>query len=159
MLGVGGVADFNGRRSFSGSERRTGRVLPGFASLGSAGQLKSIVAKRALERDAEAQAAFPNHAAALARRTVEHLEAVWQRGEFLELQTGAPRRVIDEDAFDHGRFRPNTYLRNARDSALGTLACVQSGILHDRELILGGHLKSILCSKARCGPVYPVDQF
>lgn len=90
---------------------------------------------RSLERHADPHAALPDHAASLAGRAVEHLEATRQVDEFLQLQAGTPGGVIDQDALDRRRARSKKELGDAGYPALGTHACVQSGmLLHDREL-------------------------
>ena len=67
----------------------------------------------ALERDAKAQAALPNHAATLSCRAVEQFKALRKHDMFLQLQARAARSVIDEDTLDRGRFRTDENLRRA----------------------------------------------
>src|SRR5262249_34517043 len=104
--------------------------------------------------DADAQAALPDDATTLSRRAVDHLETRRELGKLLQLQARASGGIVDEDAIEYRRFRPEEDLGGARDPALGFLACVQSGIrglLHDRALSLSpfqrchSRASSLLC--------------
>jgi len=86
------------------------------------------------ERNANAHAAFPHDAAALARGAIEHLEAARQVDEFQQLQAGAAGRIIDQDAVDRRRLGVGEDFGDARNPALRSLARVQPRMLHAREL-------------------------
>jgi hypothetical protein len=85
------------------------------------------------ERHADPQSPLPDDPAALSRRAVKHLKPFGQLDEFLQLQAGAARRVVNEDAFDNRRLRVEEDLGDLGNASLGAEAREQSRVLlHDR---------------------------
>jgi hypothetical protein len=74
-----------------------------------------------LERHADPHSALPDDPAALLRGAVEHFEPFREIDELFQMQARAARRVVDEDALDRGRFRPDEYFGLAGDPTSGPL--------------------------------------
>ena len=115
-------------------------------------------AARTLERDAEAHAPRPHHAAFLLRAGVQQFKPLRQRPGRTDLETRAAGGIIQDAAIDHRRFRIDNDLAGPGHASRRPDAGKAAILMHATIQIDGSefcenlHLQKDALSK-RCGPV------
>ena len=112
------------RKRRSWRSRSTAFALSGFGWQALLGAVALPPARRfgacaRLECHADPHRALPDHPATLSRRAVEHLKALRQLDELLQLQARPAGGVVDEDAFDDRGLRIDKDLGDPGNPALG----------------------------------------